>query len=151
MKHLIETVINNVVKNIDQARLPLEEFGKTLNINEIVYAKVTLFVLRYIYNDKKSKTLAESRSLLWKKLKKKSTCRIPPNEDTMRLKILRCNYVVFMNLQYRCPNALESPNVHGWISDNGVFVARRYHGPALPPSLVISPTQDNVELGKMTI
>ena len=74
-----KAVINNVLKNIAQAKFMLEELGESLNINEIVYAKVTLFILRFIYNDKKSKTLAESRCMTWKRMKKKSTQRLPPD------------------------------------------------------------------------
>ena len=40
---------------MDQAQLLWEELGETLTINEIVYAKVTLFILRFVYNDKKVK------------------------------------------------------------------------------------------------
>ena len=129
-----------MIKNIEQARLLLEDFGESLDINEIVYAKVTLFVLRYVYNDKKSKTLAESRCLAWKRMKEKVTQKLPPGEDTMRGHIFRCYNVIFMNLQHGCPNAVEAPYKHGWISQNGVCVPRRYQIPALPPSMIVSPT-----------
>ena len=122
----------------------LEELGESLQINEIIYAKVTLFVIRYIYNDKKSKSLAESRSLIWKRMKKKSTRRLPPDEDTMRLHILRCNYAIFMNLNYMSAVALEPPGAHGWISQDGVFLPRRYLMPPLPMSMSVTPNTANV-------
>ena len=109
-------------------------------MNEIIYAKVSLFVIRFIYNDKKSKTLAESRCLIWKRMKKKTTQRLPPDEDTMRGHIIRSNYVIYMNLQYACPNALEAPYNHGWLSQDGVCVPRRYKNPTLPTSLIITQT-----------
>ena len=123
----------------------LKELGESLNINEIVYAKVTLFILRFIYNDKKSKTLAESRCMIWKRMKKKSTQRLPPDEDTLRLHILRCNYVIFLNQQYACPDSPESPVTHGWISKDGICLPRRYSNPALPASMFDLPTAEETE------
>ena len=72
-------------------------------------------------------------------MKKKSTQRLPPDEDTLRGHIQRCNYVIFMNLHYNSPCAIESPNYHGWISQDGVYVPRRYQKPALPPSMTVPP------------
>ena len=45
-----KTVTNNVSKNIAQEKFMLEELGGSLKINEIVHAKVTLFILRFVYN-----------------------------------------------------------------------------------------------------
>ena len=73
-------------------------------------------------------------------MKKKATQRLPPDKDTMRGHILRCNNVNFMNLQYGCPNAVEAPYKHSWISQNGVCVPRRYQNTALPPSMIVPPT-----------
>ena len=64
--------------------------------------------------------IAELRSLVWRRMKKKSTQRLPPDEDTLRLHIQRCNYVIFMNLHYSSPCAIESPSYHGWISEDGL-------------------------------
>ena len=57
-----KAVIKNVLKNIEDAKLLLDELGKSLTMTEAVYKKVILFVLRYVYNDKKSLNIAESRS-----------------------------------------------------------------------------------------
>ena len=108
---------------------------------EAVYKKIVLFVLRYVYNDKKSLNIAESRSLVQRRMKKKLTQRLPPDEDTLRGHIQRCNYVIFMNLHYNSPCAIESPSYHGWISQDRVHVPRRYQKPALPPSVTVPPLQ----------
>ena len=71
-------------------------------------------------------------------MKKKSTQRLPPDEDTLRGHIQRCNYVIFMNLHYNSPCAIESPSYHGWISEDGVYVPRWYQKP-LPPSMTVPP------------
>ena len=72
-------------------------------------------------------------------MKKKSTQRLPPDEDTLRGHIQRCNYVIFMNLHYNSPCAIESPSYHGWISQDGVYVPRQHQKPALPPSMTVPP------------
>ena len=55
-------VVKNVLKNIEDAKLLLDDLGKSLTMPEAVYKKIILFVLRYVYNDKKSLNIAESRS-----------------------------------------------------------------------------------------
>ena len=134
-----KAIINKVMKNIEQVKSMLQDLGESLSINDLIYEKVILFILRYVYNDKKSATLAESRCTIWRKMKKKSTRRLPPDEDTMRLHILRCNYVIFMNLDYMNQNAPGSPISHGWIMRDEVCLPIRYQNPALPPSMVVLP------------
>ena len=91
---------------------------------EVVCKKITLFVLRYVYNDKKSLNIVESRCLVWRRMKKKSTQRLLPDEDPLRGYIQCYNYVIFMNLYYDSPCAIESPSYHGWIFQDGVYVPR---------------------------
>ena len=57
-----KAVVKNVLKNIEDAKLLLDDLGKSLTMPEAVYKKIILFVLRYVYNDKKSLNIAESRS-----------------------------------------------------------------------------------------
>ena len=117
-------VVKNVLKNIEDAKLLQDHLDKSLTMPEAVYKKIILFVLRYVYNDKRSSNIAELHSLVWRRMKKKSTQRLPPYEDTLRGHIQRCNYVIFMNLHYNSPCAIESPSYHGWSSQNGVYVPR---------------------------
>ena len=51
-------VVKNVLKNIEDAKLLLDDLGKSLTMPEAVYKKIILFVLRYVYNDKKSLNIA---------------------------------------------------------------------------------------------
>ena len=57
-----DAVVKNVFKNIEGAILLLDDLGKSLAMPEAVDKKIILFVLRYVYNDKKSLNIAESRS-----------------------------------------------------------------------------------------
>ena len=111
-------VVKIVLKNIEDAKLLLDDLGKSLTLHEAVYKKIILFVLRYVYNDKKSLNIPESRSLIWRRMNKKSAQRLSPDEDILRGHIQRCNYVIFMNLNYNSPCAIESPSYHGWISQD---------------------------------
>ena len=56
-----KAVIKNVCKNIDEAKELLKNFGKSLTMTEDCFKSVTFFVIRFIYNDRKSSSLAESR------------------------------------------------------------------------------------------
>ena len=60
-----KTVMKNAFKCISETKERLEDFGKTLVLSEKVINDLIMFVIRFIYNDKKSKTLAESRVALW--------------------------------------------------------------------------------------
>ena len=44
-----------------------------------------------------------------------------------------------MNLHYNSPCAIESPRYPGCISQDGVYVLRRYQKPTLPPSMAVPP------------
>ena len=66
------------------------------------------------------------------KMKKKPTQRLPPDEDSLKLHLKRCNYVAHMFLNYRSPAALPSPRSHGWEIVNGECTPIRYEKPALP-------------------
>ena len=103
-----------------------------------VYENIIMFIIRFVYNDKKSLNLAESHSLAWKKKKKKSTQRLPPDEDTLIGHIKRSNYVIYMNLNYDSLFINESPSNHGWIIQDNIYVPKRYHKPALPHTMISS-------------
>ena len=42
-------------------------------------------------------------------------------------------------LHYNSPCATESPSYHNWISQNGVYIPRRYQKPSLQPSISVPP------------
>ena len=136
------------MKNIEDTQKLLADLGKSLVLREEVYRNVIMFVIRYVYNDKKSNNLADSRSLIWKKMKKKTTRRLPPDEDSLKLHIKRCNYIAHMFLKYRSPAALPSPRYHGWEIVNGECTPIRYEKPAFPESMsrvVETETEDGGE------
>ena len=72
-----KVIMRNLMKSLETANFYLKDFGKNLTMDKDVYENIFMFIVRFVYNDKKSLNLAESRSLAWKKMKKKSTRRLP--------------------------------------------------------------------------
>ena len=103
-----------------------------------VYENIIMFIIRFVYNDKKSLNLAESRSLVWK-MKKKSTRSLTPDDDDRLMgHIKRSNYVIQMNLHYNSSFINESPSNYGRIIQDNIYVPKRYHKPALPHTMISS-------------
>ena len=71
-------------------------------------------------------------------MKKKTTQRLPPDEDSLRWHIMRCNYVIFMNMNYKSSNAIEPPRYNSWKDLNRECSSIRYEKPALSESMSIS-------------
>ncbi len=63
--------------------------GACLPLSRHLTKTLRKFTLRHVYNDRKSESLAESRSSKWKKMKKKSTQHLPPDQDSHDLRALR--------------------------------------------------------------
>ena len=76
--------LNNVFINKEDTQKLLADLGKSLVLREEVYRIVNMFVICYVYNNKKSNNLADSRSLIWKIMKKTTTQRLPPDEDSLK-------------------------------------------------------------------
>ena len=53
-----KNIINQVTKNIDEARELLEKFGKSLELTEVVAKNVIRFVMKHVYNDKPCRILS---------------------------------------------------------------------------------------------
>ena len=62
----------------------ISDLGAALPMKKKVKEKMTEFVIRYVYNDKVSCSLHEARAFAWRKMKKKYTQRLPPDEDSLR-------------------------------------------------------------------
>ena len=133
-----KVIMTNVMKSLETVTFYLKDFGENLTMDKDVYKNIIMFIIRFVYIDKKSLYLAESRFLAWTKMKKKSTRRLPPDEDTLIGHIKRSNYVIYMNLNYDSSFINESPSNHGWIIQDNIYVPKRYHKPALPHTMISS-------------
>ena len=125
------------MKSLETANFYLNDFGKNLTMDKDVYENIIMFIIRFVYNDKKSLNLAESRSLVWKKLKNKSTRRLSPDEDKL-IRHIKSNYVTYMNLHYNSSFINESPSNHSWIIQDSIYVPKRYNKLALTHAMISS-------------
>ena len=82
------------MKSLEIGNFYLKDFGKNLTMDKDIYENIIMFIIRFVYNYKKSLNLAESRSLVWKKMKNKSTRSLTPDEDRLIRHIKRSNYVI---------------------------------------------------------
>ena len=86
------TVYSKVAKS-SVAQRQLSQCGNSLDLEEDVVEELNLSSHNILnYGDKKSGTMAESHTAKWKKMKKKSFVRLPPDADSLRQHCLRANY-----------------------------------------------------------
>ena len=65
--------------NIEEIKELLTNLGTSQDVDSLLNSSMEKFVIKFIYNDSKSKSLAECRALKWKQMKRKSTSRLPPD------------------------------------------------------------------------
>ena len=71
-------------------------------------------------------------------MKKKSTQRLPPDEDSRRMHIQRCNYVIHTCLNYKSQDAPPSPRRFGWTVVDKECEHIRYNNVPLTESTQLS-------------
>ena len=116
------------------------ELLETLGTPEPNIQEISNFILYVIYNrPKKEKSVTESRVIMMfskkgkGKCSKKSTKSIPPDEKSLKMKILRSNFV-----SHSWKHCLSNDYIHfgptkfGWQRVNGNLVPLWYEGPNLP-------------------
>ena len=62
----------------------ISKCGEGLTLSDDVFNDIKSFVIRYIYGDKHSSTLNQTRATKWKSLKKKSLMRLLPDDDSLK-------------------------------------------------------------------
>ena len=72
------------------------------------------FTLRCIYNDHSSRNLSEARYKKWTHVKRKTTQRLPPDENSHSLNAARVNYVSLMVNNYHRWEGAPLPLYHGY-------------------------------------
>jgi hypothetical protein len=107
--------------------------GESFELEDEVRADMKTFVLSNIYAESADVTCGQARAFKWHKLKKKSTIRLPPDDDSLDLHVERKNYITYCQLHY---NLLEHPSPigHGWQILNGKCRPVRHTLPPCPIS-----------------
>ena len=129
-KPVLEKVITD-----PEARGLLGRVGESLELEDEVRSDMKTFVLSKIYALSDVVNCGQARASQWHKLKKKSTIRLPPNDDSLGLHLERVNYITYCQLNY---NLLEHPSPigHGWEILNGKCRPVRHTLPPLPQQLL---------------
>ena len=78
----------------------LAAVGEKLPVTSEMQKNLEEFTLRCIYNDHSSRNLSEARAKKWTHMKRKTTQRLPPDEDSHSLHAARVNYVSLMLNNY---------------------------------------------------
>jgi len=130
-KKLLQKVISD-----PEARKLLERVGESLVLRDEVKQAMKTFVICVIYKESTGLTCGQARASRWHnmKKKKKSTLRLPPDDDTLKHHLERTNYLSYCQIHY---DLLEHPSPigRGWEFINGKCRVVRYTKPPLPHQL----------------
>jgi len=110
------------------------------------------FVIKFIYNDKKSNTLKEMRKNIWRKTKlknKKTLARIGPEKSSNDLRTTRVLYQIKNLESFANPSETGTPLDNGYTIINGVCRPKTSHEPALPTKLRMSVEEGNKKESKV--
>ena len=99
-----------------------------------VFDDLKIFVIHHVYGDLQSSSLGSAREAKWKRQKKKSFMRLPPDDDSLKQHIMRADFLAYIQ---RHPELKQHPSPigHGWELVNGCCKPVRFTKPALPPAL----------------
>ena len=125
------------VKKDPGARKLLKEVGDNLPLEKEVKQKMKKFVLSVIYGET-SDSCASARASKWRKMKKKSMARLPPDDDTLDNHCERVNYLTYCLKHFQLVEH-PSPIGHGYEQVNGRCRPVRYTKAALPEKFDVPP------------
>ena len=129
-------------KKDPEARKLLVGVGENLVLENDVRRNMKKFVLSVLYG-LNSELCSEARASKWKKMKKKSMARLPPDDDSLNHHCDRTNYLSYC-LKHFHLRSHPSPIGHGFETINGRCRPIRYNNPALPENF--SPTMDTTDV-----
>ncbi|KAL8563613.1 hypothetical protein ACOMHN_024714 [Nucella lapillus] len=138
--HGKKTVMETAMTNLE-ARELLKRVGESLDLENSVKADMKSFVLSSIYGESADATCGQARASKWHKMKRKSTFRLPPDDDSLNLHVERTNYITYCQLHYNLFDH-PSPIGHGWELVDGKCRPVRYTQPPLPQQLTLRDYSD---------
>ena len=131
------------VKKDPEAQKLLMEVGDNLVLKDAVKEKMKKFVLSIIYSAN-SDSCSKARASKWRKMKKKSMARLPPDDDTLNHHCERTNYLTYCLKHFELQTH-PSPLGHGYESINGRCRPVRYRRSALPENVAMTTSNTSVE------
>ena len=132
------------VKQSSEAQNLLTSCGSSLELTKETRQNMTKFVIKYVYNDTVSSTPAEARVAKWKKQKKKSLCRMIPDEDSLAHHFKRVNYMSYIQKNFHLKEH-PSPLLHGWHLEKGMCLPIRYSLIPLPLTMPLQQQEVNYD------
>ena len=116
-------------------------------LSNLTQESLDKFIIRDIYNDKRSNTLGETRARKWKSMKTKkakSIARLGPDRNSNYYRNQRVIYHVNVLLNFQNSSAPPSPlNENGYFIQNGLCLPILNSQPALPNELTRRINQDD--------
>jgi hypothetical protein len=101
------------------------------------------FVIRFVYNDKRSLTLSGMREKRWNRMKTKSLATAGIDEDTCLLRNKRVRYQTYLFEHYHESQLSVNPLLNGGFSREGdVCVPIKYSKPSLPDHISVLAEQN---------
>ena len=145
-KKVLERVISD-----PEARELLGRIGESIELEDSIRADMKTFVLSCIYGESAGSTCGQARASNWQQMKKKSTIRLPPDDDPLNLHVERTNYTYYCQLHYSLFDH-SSTIGHGWELVNGKCRPVRYSRSPLPQQLTLpdfsEESETNSEMSK---
>ena len=132
--HGKKKAIQKVISDL-KARELLGRIGESIDLKDSIRADMKTFVLSYIYGESGNATCKQARASKWQKMKKKkSSIRLPPDDDSLNHHVERTSYIKYFQFNYKLFDH-PSPIGHGWELVNGKCRPVCYTQPALPLQL----------------
>ena len=125
------------IEKVPQLRNLIKNVGGELPLSDNTRKLMKAFVIEAIYGDSKHLIPGEARAAKWRSLKKKSTLRLCPDDDTLDHYCERANFLSYIQLHPEIYNH-PSPIGHGWMLVDGHCRPVRNKLPALPSNLMQS-------------
>ena len=133
-----KTKVAERLKKSPDLRQLLLSCGNNLQLEDDDVDNLVKFVIKCVYSDGKSVTIAEARSSKWKLQKKKSLVRTLPDMDSLLHHLKRANYLSYIQKNF-CLMDHPSPLGNGWHMKNELCLPTRSTLPPLPPQVLIAP------------
>ena len=92
--------------------------SRTMSGAKEVKDNVLAFVLSHVYGEDDDVTCGQARASKWKKMTRKTTTHLPPDDDTLRHHLIRTNYITYCQVHFNMEEN-PSPISHGWEIMNG--------------------------------
>ena len=119
------------IEKVPQLRNLIKNVGGELPLSDNTRKLMKAFVIEAIYGDSKHLIPGEARAAKWRSLKKKSTLRLCPDDDTLDHYCERVNFLSHIQLHPEIYNH-PSPIGNGWMLVDGYCRPIRNKLSALP-------------------